>query len=428
METSSQMKEINKGNKQMDAKKFLVFFAMLVSVLFLAGSVSAQEIADNVRIEVNGLEVFDDGALPIVSPAIVVGDIILVRVEFDSLVNAQDITIRTELESNKKSVREQTSPFDIEEENRYAKTLKVQVPFDLKDTLSGVIDLSVRISGNGLRDDFGPFQLRVQRESYKIEFLSVNTPQTINAGELFPVDIVLRNIGYNDLSNLFVTAKIPALNVERTSYFGDLVAIQCDKDAEPEDNWGVDITRKCFENREDTASGRIFLQVPYNAKAGTYTLEVKVEGEDTASSHLVQIAIVNKFSEGYFLVSGNQLLIINPTNEIVVYKLVPQSTSDLSVSLSENLVSIPAGSSKTISVEADSKTAGIQKYFVSVFTSDGKLADTLEFTETFEGTKVTNPIAVLTIVLAIIFIVLLVVLIVLVGKKPTKEEFGESYY
>ena len=426
METSSHMKELNKRNKQMDAKKFLVSFVMLVSVLFLAGMASAQELAENVRIEVNGIQVSD--AVGFVNPAIIVGDSLLVRVEFDATVNAQDIVVRAELDGNKKSVREQTNSFDIEDGNRYVKTLAVIVPFDLKDKLSDVMELSVRISGDGLRDDLGPFTLRVQRGSYNLEVLSVNTPQTISAGELFPVDVVLRNIGYNDLSNLFVTAKIPALNIERTSYFGDLVAIQCDEDAEPADNYGVDIDRKCIEGEDDTASGRLFLQVPYNVKPGTYTLEVKVESEDTALSQTVQIAVGNSFSEGYFFVSGNQLLIINPTNELAVYRFVPQSTSDLSVRLSENLVSVPAGASKTIMVEADSKVSGTQTYSVSVFTADGKLVDTLEFTESFDGTKVTSPIAVLTIILAIIFIVLLVVLIVVVGKKPSKEEYSESYY
>ena len=39
-----------------------------------------------------------------------------------------------------------------------------------------------------------------------------------------------------------------------------------------------------------------------------------------------------------------------------------------------------------------------------------------------------DPIVVLTVVLAVIFIVLLIVLVILLGKKPQKEDFGESYY
>ena len=127
--------------------------------------------------------------------------------------------------------------------------------------------------------------------------------------------------------------------------------------------------------------------------------------------------------------SGNQLLIVNPTNQLIVYRLVPQSTSVVSVSLSESLVAVAAGSSRTVTVDTTSDVLGTQTYAVNVFSADGTLVDTVSFSKTFEGRDVTSSIVVLTIVLAIIFIVLLVVLIVLLGKKSKKtEEFSESYY
>ncbi len=405
----------------MDIKKLLVSFVMLVSILFLAANVSAQQLADNVVVEVNGVNANSN-------PAIVVGDILFVRVEFDSLVNIQDVTVRAELEGTRRNVRAETNPFDVEIGNRYIRTLRLDVPFDLRDKLSGYVDLNIRISGTGYRNEEN-FQLRVQRESYRVDVMSVEVPQTVKAGELFPVDIVLKNLGYNDLSDLFVTAKISALNVERTSFFGNLIAIECDDDASAVDNYGINISRKCIENKADTISGRIFLSTPYNVKPGIYALEVKVSSEDTVSSQTVQVVISNQFSEGNFIVSGNQLMIANPTNELVVYRLVPQSTASLTVSVSDSIVSVPAGSSKTVSVDATSALDGVQTYTVNIFAVDGTLVESVKFSETFEGRDITSPIFILTIVLAIIFIVLLVVLIILIGKKPKKsEEFGECYY
>ena len=411
----------NEKNK-MNMKKLLVSLVLLVGVLFLASTVSAQQVVSGtVLVEVDGV----DAAL---SPAIVVGESVIFRVEFKSAVNASDITVKVEVEGERRDVDAETRPFDVETGQKYTKSIKLDVPFDLRNKLSDFVDLNVKISGSGYRTDAN-YKLRVQRESYSANIMSVSVPQTLRAGENFPVDVVLKNIGYNDLSDVFVTVRISALNIERTAFFGDLVALECDDASTPVKNYGVNITRKCNEDDKETASGRVFVQLPYDAKSGVYALEVKVENEDTAESKTVQVLVGNAFSEGNFIVSGDQLLIVNPTNVLVVYRLVPQSTGTLALGLSESLVAVAAGSSKTVTVDATSSVPGTYAYSVSIFASDGSLVDTANFSKTFEGRSTTSPIIVLTIVLAIIFIVLLVVLIVLIGKKPGKtEEFGESYY
>jgi len=87
---------------------------------------------------------------------------------------------------------------------------------------------------------------------------------------------------------------------------------------------------------------------------------------------------------------------------------------------------VPADSSKTVTVKADSG----KEYKVSVFSGE-TLVKTITFNSTTEQEKDSNtsPLVALTIILVIIFVVLLIVLIVLITKKPEKsEEFGESYY
>jgi len=421
METSFPRHELNKMIHTME-KKFLVSFLLAVSVLFLAATVSAADVGSITNVEVDGVSVLNNN-----SAAIVVGDTVTVRVDFDSLVNASDVTVEVEIEGDKEDVRTETRAFDVETGFEYSKSMKLEVPFDLKDTLSGEVTLNVEISGDGFKTE-ARYTLRLQRTSYDADIRAVSVPQTVSAGDLFPVDVVLKNLGYNNLDDLVVTASIPALGVERTSFFGDLVALECDDGLNSTDNFGVDVERKCNEDDEDTVAGRVFLQLPWDAETGVYALEVMVENDDTTSSKTIQVAVENAFSSGRFIVSGNQLLIVNPTNDVVVYRLVPESTNAVAVSVSESLVAVPAGSSKTVTVTADANVAGTQTYAVDVFSADGALVERVNFATTEDG-GVTSPIVVLTVILAIIFIVLLVVLIVLIGKKPEKsEEFGESYY
>lgn len=403
-------------DNKMNTKKLWVSFVMLVSVLFLAVSVSAQTVSD-VSVEVNGIDAT-------ASPAIVVGDVIFVRVEFESNVNESDITVRAEIDGQRERVEAETSLFDIEDGHRYSKTLAIEVPFDLRKKISGFVDLNVKISGT----DLITHELRLQRSSFSLDILAVEVPQTVKAGGSFPVDVVLKNLGYNDLDDLFVTTRISALDVERTAFFGDLVALECERGQDPDFNWGIDIDRKCLERKTNTDDGRIFLQLPFDAKPGVYALELRVEGEDVSTSKTVQVKIENPFPEGNFIVSENQLLIVNPTNQLVVYKLSPKDVEGVSVSLSDSIVSVPAGSSRTVNVDATAETEGTHTLLIDVLSADGSFVETVEFKKVLEGEDVISPIVVLTIILAIIFVVLLVVLIVLLRKKPETEEFGESYY
>ena len=401
-------------------KKFLVSFLLAVSFLFLIATVSAAgQSATITKVEINGVNVNDN-------PVVTVGDTVTVRVDFSSVVNASDMKVRVDLQGTKQDVEAETQVFDVETGLTYSKTLQITVPFDLNDVLSDFSDLNVQVTGNGLKTE-ADYNVRVQREPYNADIMSVTVPQTVNAGQLFPVDIVLKNLGYDNLNDLYVTASIPALGIQSKSYFGDLVALECNKDANSVDNYGVNITRKCNENNLQTTTGRMFLQLPWTIQAGTYALEVDVKNADTTSSQTTQVVVNNAFSSGNFVVSGNQLLIVNPTNQVAVYRLVPESSSTVSVTLSDTAVAVPAGSSRTVNVEGTS-SAGTQNYAVDIFASDGSLLGKANFT-TSSGAGAASPIVVLTIILAIIFIVLLVVLIVLIGKKPNKsEEFGESYY
>lgn len=407
----------------MRSKNLMVSFLAVFAVFVLASTmVSAADLADNVTVKVDGTYVGEDGSNTI---SVVAGETISLNVRFTALEYDSDVTVEATLEGDKVDAKAVSSSFDVEMNNRYSKTLSIKVPYELKDQLSDDLELSIEIDGNDFKTELDTIYLRVQRPSYNVAIKSVVVPQNVDAGETFGVEIVLKDIGYNDLDDLYVTAKIDSLGIVTQGYFGDIVAIECDDDGDAD--YGVPIDRSCDGDDQDTVSGKLYLEVPYDVMAGSYTLEVEVSNDDTTSTKAVQVVVDNAFDSTVFK-SGNSLMIVNPTDKVVGYRVVAESPA----TVSESMVFVEAGKSATVTV--DPNTVGEYTFNVNVFTVSGDLVNTVTFSgnaggEATDDTDTTNPIVILTVILAIIFIVLLIVLIVLIGKKPEKSgEFGESYY
>lgn len=384
----------------------MVFFLAIVSIVALVATASAftennpgETIVNNsaYTIKVDGIEYT---GTPI---SVIAGDTITVRLNFQSTEDATDVRMKASIEGNKVDVDERTVSFDVEDGFEYSKSLTLTIPSELKDDLSDELELYLKVWNGDLKSESEPILLRVQRPSYNAEVKSVSVASTVEAGEKFPVDIVMKNTGYNDLDDLYVTVSIAELGVSKTGYFGDLVANESDDDDDDE---------------TDTMSGRIYLEVPYGTEAGEYTLEVTAESDDGEVANIVKtINVNNEFSAGEVIRNGASLLIVNPTNKLKVYRVVfPES---------ETYVTVSAGNSKSVPVEATGS-----EYAVSVLTMNGEVVDTFTFNASVEDEiSMSNPVVVLTVILAIVFLVLLIVLVVLIGKKPEKsEDFGESYY
>ena len=413
-------------NKKMDTKKLLVSFLAIVCVFSLVAIVSAAELANDVDVKVDGI--FTEGN----DVSVIAGETIDVKVYFTALVGdgehdgeGANVRIKAELEGEKVDVSDRTETFDVEAGKRYSKTLTLQVPYELKDEVSDDLDLTIKIWNGDHETEVEGLALRVQRPSYNADIKSVSVSNTVEAGETFPVDIVIKNRGYNDLDDVYVTVGISALGVQKSAYFGDLVVEENDND----------------DDDTDTVSGRLYLEVPYDVKAGVYTLDVKVVNDDTVSTTVKQIVIENDLSNT--IVTGDlkktvavgetaeyTLLVVNPTDKLKVYGIVSESSNGVLTVATPSVFAIPAGSSGTVKVTATADAEGQYVFTVGVVSGE-TIVDAVTFNLGVEGTKAkaTNPVVVLTIVLAIVFLVLLVVLIVLLGKKPEKaEEFGESYY
>ena len=412
----------------MRTKNLLVSLFAIASVLLLAVSISAAiDIANNARVEVEGSVVTGTSAKDV---SVVAGETITLEVYFDAVQSDTDVTVKAELEGDKVDVEASTKPFDVVNGSTYRKVLNIKVPYELDDEANDELTLNIEIDGKEYETKLTPtITLPVQRPSYNADIKSISVTNSANAGDKIAVDVVLKNRGYNDLDDLYVTASIPTLGLEETAYFGDLVSLECSTSSST-----------CDEDDEDSVSGRIYLTVPYDVVAGTYSVEVEVANDDTTNSVVKQIEIGNDFENNVIAVSPSktvaagekanyELVIVNPTDSLKVYTIVADS-SDLTVSADNSVVVLAAGSSEKVTVSASSDTEGDYAFIVNVIS--GSDVEKVSLNAKVEGqtsADSSSQITVLTIILAIVFLVLLVVLIVLIGKKPEKsEEFGESYY
>jgi len=371
---------------------------LIASVLLLASAVSAYTIPgtqySNLTVKVNGDVVNTAADLPTVNA----GDTLSIQVNFKSLTVSDSIKVKATLEGNNNDVTATTSAFDVESTNSYVKTLTLKVPSDFEnDAVDASFPLTLKIGDQ----EVSLGNVHVQRPSYDVAIKSVIASTTAQAGTSVPVEVVLKNDGFNDLSNVYVTVKIAELNVEKQVFFGDLYTV-------------ADSTT----DNKNTIRGTLNLDIPSIAKAGKYTLTVVASNDDTTSTATQDLTVENSITD-LAMKSGNDLVLLNPTNQLVVYT-VKYNTNTAAVV-------IPAASSKTVSI--DVPTSGDYKFDVSVYSGD-TLLDTVNYTGTANtSTQITSPVFVLTVILAIVFLVLLVVLVVLITKKPQKtEEFGESYY
>jgi uncharacterized membrane protein len=426
----------------MNAKKLLVsLFAIFAVSVFLVSGVAAAEVADDVVIWVNGVPTVYQGTgiVTFDDPAIFAGETFPIRVSFTGAQNAEDVRVEVEIDGYADGLEARTDRFDVIQGVQYTKTLSITVPFDLEDELYDGFEVTVKIYDQHDETEVS-FDVVVQRESYSLDVLSIDTVGIANAGEVLPVEVVLKNRGMRDLEDLFVTARIPGLGVEKRMYFSDVFAtdecIESVADVDKDDD-----RDHCDE--DDSLFGRINLMVPSNAAPGVYTLEVTARNDEVVASATKQIAVDNRIPvDGVLPVTsartfgvGEQgtyeVLIINPTNELKVYRAIAETASGLTVSVDPSLIAVPAGSSKSVIVSAVAEEEGRYNFGVSIYADSGELVDKVALSASVDGESrnVDNTVIALTVILAIIFVVLLIVLISLLGRKPEKtEEFGESYY
>lgn len=411
---------MNKNTQKMNTKNILVSFLVIASVLFLTTAISAASAGigtSNETVKVNDITVNNAG-ITADTASVNAGNAIAVEVSFKATKgadwgtdnSASNVKIKATVEGNSNDVTVVTPLFDIIDGQTYSQVLILKVPSDFQASdLSQSLPLNVEIlNSDGKVDTTLSADLTVQRPSYDVAIKSVNVDNTISAGQSVPVDFVVKNIGYNNADDVYVTVSIPELNIQKQVYLGSLVT-QSYKDSNPSDNSNDNLV---------SVSGTVNLAIPYDAKIGVDTLTVTASNDQATNTVTQPITVQNSVSN-IAMSSGNNLVVLNPTNLLTVYTVKYNSN--------EQTVVVPAQSSQTVPISVP--TSGDYKFDVSVYNGD-TLLSTVNYSGSNQSTvELTNPVFILTVILAIVFLVLLVVLVVLITKKPQKtEEFGESYY
>jgi len=417
----------------MESKAILVSLLTIFAVLVASVLVSASDLSvSNLRLSVKGVEFVNFYGDIVEADA---GETIPIKVIFTAGESVSDVRVKVEISGYRDDITASTTRFDIVEGATYSKLLSLKVPTDVDPAEDYTLTVRIESQNKEFEQDL---TLRIQRESYNLEVLSVDAERQVTAGSNLAVNVVLKNRGSHRVDDTFVVARIPALNIEKRVYFGDLTPIDGHETS-------IDLNGNIvlFENsdKEDAAERTLFLAIPSDAKAGVYNLEVEATTADTTTKTTKSIVIAGTEQRSDVLTAMTSknvqagetvtydLVIINSGDKIAVYTIVPESAQNLIVSVDEPIVTVPADSSRTVKVTATAgDVMGTFNFAVNVNSQD-QLVKRVNFSANVSKKSFSNNVMVLTVILAIIFVVLLIVLIVLLTRKPVKtEEFGESYY
>lgn len=408
-------------------KAILASFVTLLTVLLAVSMISAFVAID--KVEVNGITVSDVG----ITAAGQVSNVVPVEVEFTAMQDVSDVRVKVFIEGYKSEISEQTSRFHIIDGSRYVERFSIQLPstFDLDD-LNEELSLVVRISAKGETAVERTYVVKMQRNQYSLNFLSIEGPNKVSVGENYVLDVVLENNGNEKLENIYVRASIPELGISRRVYVGDL-----DEQDERDFTDGRDI------NRFDARQKRLYLLIPRDTIPGTYDVEVEAYNYDTGLT-VKKLVTVTAVETGILPVMTSKtialgeettfdVVLVNPNNRIMVYTITPEESTGLIVDITEPIVTVPSGSSRIVKVRVkatDDANEGTHLVKVNINSESG-LVEQVTFSANVEGKSVSrsDTVFILTVVLTIVFVVLLIILIVLLTKKPEQtEEFGETSY
>ena len=423
----------------MKCKAILAFLAIF-AITFALSTVMAQFV-EVTEIEVNGIEVVPNDTSQTIS--VTASETVPVLVKFfvpddgNNLTSGvSDVRVKVFIEGFRNEISDSTSRFHVLEGNTYVKRLSLEVPSTLDfDDLTEELNLFVRVSARGedAVEVFVPLEL--QKEQHNLNILSIDADSTVVIDKEFVVDVVVENNGHERLDNVYVRASIPGLGVSRQVYAGDL---DSEKDVSDDDI-------------NDAVNKRLFLKIPRNAAPGNYELEVEAYNADVSVKAVtrvnvqsVETGVLPGVTSGT-LAPGEErtfdLVLVNPSDRLVVYTVTPERVKGLIVSVEEPVAAVGPDSSKTVKVRvkaAESAEEGTYVIAVNAISEAG-LSKQVSFSVNVEKTsKVTgvttavgqtNVTVVLTVVLVIIFVVLVVILIVLVSRRPAEaEEAGETSY
>ncbi len=260
----------------MKQKPILVSFIALFAIILAINVVSAG-IVDIQEVEVNNIVLAADDLNPIAGE---VSDTISIEVEFDATLSGilteeelddneglEDVKVEVEIKGYRDEISDSTSRFLIYDGRTYIKRFSLKLPssFDLDENPEELeIVVTISAKGQSANEVRQFYPVTIQRVNYNLDLLSIEAPDTVTAGSVIAIDVVLKNTGYDRLDDTYVKVSIPGV-VERTVYFGDIAS-------------DIDVD---YDQIRDTINKRIYLSIPSDAISGIYNLEVEAYNYDS---------------------------------------------------------------------------------------------------------------------------------------------------
>ncbi len=404
----------------MKTKVFLIPFVAAMLAVMLIGFVAAEDLVEGgdngITTTFNDVELDSDDT----TMAAVTGENVPVRVKFVGGEDMKDVKIKVEMEGYRDDIEASTSRFNVVEGSTYSRLLSLHLPRDIDDTTKE-FSLYVSVVSADHKNE-QKYTVKLQRDSYEFEVLSVDHASPVSAGESFPVSVVLKNTGFERMDDTYLLISVPELGVSTKGYVGDLIPTEdCEDDCEDE---------------EDSMQKTVYLQVPENTQSGSYEMEITVYNKESATKVTKLLNVGLSGSTQVIATTKNQdinagetktydLLVINSGDNLEVFNVKTVAGTGLVVS-APSVITVGPDSSETIpvTVTADNN-ADIGTYTFSVDVNGEQVL----LGANVKGTSVSTSVVALTVILVIIFVVLLVVLIVLLTRKDKQaEEVETSYY
>jgi len=244
----------------MKNKAILVSIVALFAIVLTLNAVIASE----VDVDINDVKV-NDVSLMGSTAAGFVSNNVPVEIEFTSNADLEDVRVKVYIEGYKDDISESTSRFNTFNGSTYLKRFSLELPssMDLDDNPEDLV-LFVRISAKGQVALEREYSIRMQRDTYALEFLSIDADEKVAAGSVLALDIVVKNNGNDRLDDTYVKASIPELGISQRVYFGD---IESDSDLD-------------YDYIRDSLNKRVYLAIPADAVSGVYNIEVEAYNYD----------------------------------------------------------------------------------------------------------------------------------------------------
>ena len=262
----------------MKNKAILVSIVALFAIVLTLNAVIASEVTIN-DVVVNDISV--DG----ITAAGFVSDNVPVEVQFTSNADLDDVKVKVYIEGYKNEISDTTSRFHTINGSTYLKRFSLELPSSLDlDLDTEELTLLVRISAKGMVSEETPYVIRMQRDTYGLSVLSIDTEDKVAAGSVLALDVVIKNLGSDRLDDTYVRASIPELGISKRVYFGDIESVE---DAD-------------YDEIRDSLNKRVYLAIPADAISGIYNVEVEAYNYDaivTASKRVI-VSGIDASAEG----------------------------------------------------------------------------------------------------------------------------------